>query len=264
MSGLEKKYETLICDVSDGVALVKISRPEALNALNTVVLDELKDAFETAGSDDTIKAVVLTGEGRAFVAGADIAQMEGLSALDLRDYFLKGIAVMNLIDDLAKPVIAAVNGFALGGGCELAMACDIRLSSDKAKFGQPEVNLGIMPGFGGTQRLPRLVGKGMANYLIMTAEIIGAEEALRIGLVEKVYPADELLAEADKLARLIASKSPIGVSRSLLAIGRGFETDLKTGLVIETEAAAGTAASDDRSIGMKAFLNKTAPEFTGK
>jgi enoyl-CoA hydratase len=171
---------------------------------------------------------------------------------------------MNLIDDLAKPVIAAVNGFALGGGCELAMACDIRLASDKAKFGQPEVNLGIMPGFGGTQRLPRLVGKGMANYLIMTAEIIGAEEALRIGLVEKVYPADELLAEADKLARLIMSKSPIGVSRSLLAIGRGLETDLKTGLVVETEAATSTAASEDRRIGMRAFLDKTTPEFKGE
>ncbi|MDR1043205.1 MAG: enoyl-CoA hydratase/isomerase family protein [Clostridiales Family XIII bacterium] len=264
MSDFEKKYETLVCEVNDGVALVKVNRPEALNALNTVVLDELKDAFETADSDDAVKVVILTGEGRSFVAGADIAQMEGLDAMALRDYFLKGIGAMNLIDDLAKPVIAAVNGFALGGGCELAMACDVRLASDKAKFGQPEVNLGIMPGFGGTQRLPRLVGKGMANYLIMTAEIIGADEALRIGLVEKVYPADELLTEADKLARLIMGKSPIGVSQSLLAIGRGFETDLKTGLVIETEAATSAAASDDRRIGMKAFLNKTAAEFTGK
>jgi enoyl-CoA hydratase len=264
MSDLNKKYETLIFEVNDGVALVKVNRPEALNALNTVVLDELQDAFEAVGSDDAVKVVILTGEGRSFVAGADIAQMEGLDAMDLRDYFLKGIGVMNLIDDLAKPVIAAVNGFALGGGCELAMACDVRLASDKAKFGQPEVNLGIMPGFGGTQRLPRLVGKGMANYLIMTADIIGADEALRIGLVEKVYPADELLAEADKLARLILGKSPIGVSQSLLAIGRGFETDLKTGLVIETEAATSAAASDDRRIGMQAFLNKTATEFTGK
>jgi enoyl-CoA hydratase len=264
MSDFEKKYDTLVCEVKDGVAVLKVNRPEALNALNTVVLDELKDAFEAAGSDDSVKVVILTGEGRSFVAGADIAQMESLDAMSLRDYFLKGIDVMNLIDDLAKPVIAAVNGFALGGGCELAMACDIRLASDKAKFGQPEVNLGIMPGFGGTQRLSRLVGKGMANYLIMTAEIIGADEAHRIGLVEKVYPAAELLAEADKLARLIMAKSPIGVSRSLLAIGRGAETDLKTGLVIETEAAAGTAASEDRLIGMRAVLEKTKAEFTGK
>ncbi|MDR1293210.1 MAG: enoyl-CoA hydratase/isomerase family protein, partial [Clostridiales Family XIII bacterium] len=256
MSKCEQKYETLICEVIDGVALVKVNRPEALNALNTVVLDELRDAFEAMGSDDAVRVVILTGEGRAFVAGADIAQMEGLDAMALRGYFLKCVEVMNIIDDFAKPVIAAVNGFALGGGCELAMACDIRLASDKAKFGQPEVNLGIMPAAGGTQRLPRLVGKGMANYLTITAEIIGADEALRIGLVEKVYPADELLAEADKLARLILSKSPIGVSRSLLAIGRGLETDLKTGLVIETEAAMSTAASDDRRIGMRAFLDK--------
>jgi enoyl-CoA hydratase len=246
------------------VATVKVNRPESLNALNTTVLDELEDVFGAMGADDDVKVIILTGEGRAFVAGADIGQMEGLDAMELREYFLKGIGVMDLIDDTPKPVIAAVNGFALGGGCELAMACDIRLASEKAKFGQPEVNLGIMPGFGGTQRLPRLVGKGMANYLIMTAEIIGAEEALRIGLAEKVYPADELLAEAEKLARLIMSKSPIGVSRALLAIGRGCETDLKTGLVIETEAATSTGASQDKAIGMRAFLDKAQAEFTGK
>jgi enoyl-CoA hydratase len=260
----EKKYETLVCELNDGVAFLKVNRPEALNALNTVVLNELEDAFGAASADDDVKAVILTGEGRSFVAGADIAQMVGLDAMELRSYFLKGIGVMDLIDDLPKPVIAAVNGFALGGGCELAMACDIRLASEKAKFGQPEVNLGIMPGFGGTQRLPRLVGKGMANYLITTAEIIGADEALRIGLAEKVYPADELLAEADKLARRILSKSPIGVSQALLAIGRGFETDLKTGLVIETEASVSTAASEDRRIGMRAFLDKAEAKFTGK
>jgi enoyl-CoA hydratase len=257
-------YETIVYDVKDGVAFIRVNRPEALNALNTTVLDELDDAFAAAGAADAVKAVVLTGEGRAFVAGADIAQMEGLDALELRDYFLKGVSVMNRIDDFAKPVIAAVNGFALGGGCELAMACDIRLASEKAKFGQPEVNLGIMPGFGGTQRLPRLVGKGRASYLISTAEIIGADEALRIGLVEKVYPAEELLAEAEKLARLIMTKSPIGVSRSLLAIRRGLETDLGTGLAIETEAAMSVAASEDRRIGMRAFLNKTEAAFTGK
>ncbi|MDR1495597.1 MAG: enoyl-CoA hydratase/isomerase family protein [Clostridiales Family XIII bacterium] len=257
-------YETIGYEVKDGVAFVMVSRPEALNALNITVLDELEAVFMAAGADDTVKAVILTGEGRSFVAGADIAQMESLDDFKLRDYFLRGVGVMNLIDDFAKPVIAAVNGFALGGGCELAMACDIRLSSDKAKFGQPEVNLGIMPGFGGTQRLPRLVGKGMANYLITTAEIIGADEALRIGLVEKVYAADELLAEAEKLARLIITKSPIGVSRSLLAIGRGLETDLKTGFVVETEAAVSVAASKDRHIGMQAFLNKTEAKFTGE
>jgi enoyl-CoA hydratase len=257
-------YETIVYEVVDGVAFVKVNRPEALNALNTSVLSELSTAFTEADADEAVKAVILTGEGRAFVAGADIAQMEALGPFELRDYLLKGIKVMNLIDDLPKPVIAAVNGFALGGGCELAMACDIRLASDKAKFGQPEVNLGIMPGFGGTQRLPRLVGKGMANYLIATAEIIGAEEALRIGLVEKIYEADALLTEAEKLARHIMTKSPIGVSMSLLAVGRGLETDLKSGLVIETEATTSVAASDDRKIGMRAFLDKAEPKFTGK
>jgi enoyl-CoA hydratase len=259
-----KEYETIIYEVTNGVAFVRINRPDALNALNVTVLDELQDAFSAAGDDDDVKAVILTGEGRAFVAGADIAQMATLDAMALRKYFLKGVGVMNFIDDFAKPVIAAVNGFALGGGCELAMACDIRIASDKAKFGQPEVNLGIMPGFGGTQRLPRLVGKGMANYLIATAEIIGADEALRIGLVEKMYPADEFLAEAEKLARLIMTKSPVGVSRSLLAIGRGLETDLKSGLVIETEAAMSVAVSEDKVIGMKAYLDKSTPTFKGK
>jgi enoyl-CoA hydratase len=257
-------YETIVYEIRDGIAFIKVNRPEALNALNTTVLNDLDAAFTEVGADEAVKAVILTGEGRAFVAGADIAQMEALDASTLRRYCLKGIGVMNLIDDLPKPVIAAVNGFALGGGCELAMACDIRLASDKAKFGQPEVNLGIMPGFGGTQRLPRLVGKGMANYLITTAEIISADEALRIGLVEKVYEADVLLVEAEKLARHIMSKSPIGVSMSLLAVGRGLETDLKSGLVIETEAATSVAASDDRKIGMRAFLDKVEPKFTGK
>jgi enoyl-CoA hydratase len=257
-------YETIKYELNDGVLFITVNRPDSLNALNETVLDELHDAFSAAGADANVKVVVLTGEGRSFVAGADIAQMSTLGTFEIRDYFLKGVGVMDLIDDLAKPVIAAVNGFALGGGCELAMACDIRLASDKAKFGQPEVNLGIMPGFGGTQRLPRLVGKGMANYLTITAEIIGADEALRIGLVEKVYPADELIAEAEKLARLIMTKSPIGVKQSLLAIGRGFETDMKSGLVIETEATVSGAASEDRAIGMKAFLEKSTPKFIGK
>jgi enoyl-CoA hydratase len=257
-------YETIKYELNDGILFITVNRPDSLNALNETVLDELYDAFSAAGADANVKVVVLTGEGRSFVAGADIAQMSTLDTFGLRKYFLKGVGVMNLIDDFAKPVIAAVNGFALGGGCELSMACDIRLASDKAKFGQPEVNLGIMPGFGGTQRLPRLVGKGMANYLTITAEIIGADEALRVGLVEKVYPADELIAEAEKLARLIMTKSPIGVSQSLLAIGRGLETDMKSGLVIETEAAVSCAASEDKAIGMKAFLEKSTPAFTGK
>jgi len=258
------KYENLLYDVKDGVAFVTINRPQALNALNESVLDDLTAVFTAMRADDAVKAVILTGEGRAFVAGADIALMVGLDTFTIRELAYKGQAVMTLIDDFDKPVIAAVNGFALGGGNELAMACDFRFASDKAKFGQPEVNLGILPFFGGTQRLPRLVGKGMANYLIASAEIIDAEEALRIGLVDRIFPADDLLAEVEKFVRLILTKSPIGVKMALLAIGNGLNTDLKTGMTIEAEAAMSTFCSEDRIIGMKAFLEKEKAEFIGK
>lgn len=179
-------YENIKYEAREGIGYVTINRPKAMNALNTDVLGELYDVFTKIEGDAEIKAVILTGEGKAFVAGADIAQMHQLTALEGRQMMTMGHKVMNLIEAIEKPVIAAVNGFALGGGCELAMACDIRIASEKAKFGQPEVGLGIIPGFGGTQRLARLVGKGMAKYLIMTAEMIPAAEAYRIGLVEKV------------------------------------------------------------------------------
>lgn len=177
---------------------------------------------------------------------------------------IKGQRAMDAVENLDKPVIAAVNGFALGGGCELSMACDIRLASEKAKFGQPEVNLGIMPFFGGTQRLTRLVGKGMAKYLITSAEMIGADEALRVGLVERVYPADELLAEAEKLAKLIMSKSPIGVKMAINSINSGADLDLTSGLVVEVESAVSCFASEDRAEGMRAFLEKDTPSFKNK
>ena len=177
-------YETIKYEVSGNIGYVTINRPKAMNALNGEVLDELYAAFTEVAADDQVKAVILTGEGKAFVAGADIAQMNQLDAIEGRALIAKGHKVMNYMESIEKPFIAAVNGFALGGGCELAMACDIRIASEKAKFGRPEVNLGIIPGFGGTQRLPRLVGKGMAKYVIMTAEMVGSEEAQRIGLVE--------------------------------------------------------------------------------
>ena len=179
-------YENIKYEVSEGIGYVTINRPKALNALNMDVLTDLYAAFTEIEADETVKAVIVTGEGKAFVAGADIAQMSQLNALEGREMMIMGHKVMNLIEAVEKPVIAAVNGFALGGGCELAMACDIRIASEKAKFAQPEVGLGIIPGFGGTQRLARLVGKGMAKYMIMTAEMISAAEAYRIGLVEKV------------------------------------------------------------------------------
>ena len=196
-------YENIKYEVKGNIGYLTINRPKALNALNTGVLSELSDVLGKINGDDNVKAVILTGEGKAFVAGADISQMKDLNAVDGRAMMQAGHKVMNTIDRMPKPFIAAINGFALGGGCELAMACDIRIASEKAKFGQPEVGLGIIPGFGGTQRLARLVGKGLAKYLIYTAEMIDAAEALRIGLVEKVVPSEELMETAEKVANTI-------------------------------------------------------------
>ena len=259
-----KDYSTLLFEQKGPIGIVKVNRPEALNALNATVLEELSDIFCEIGSDDSVGIVILTGEGRAFVAGADIAAMKEMSAIEGREFMKKGQAVMNKIEAFSKPVIAAVNGFALGGGCELAMACDFRFASEKAKFGQPEVNLGIIPGFGGTQRLPRLVGKGMAKMLIFSAEMINAEQAREIGLVEKVFPAEELLAETEKFAELIASKAPIAVKLSKVAINNGMDVDLSTGVNFEAEASVTPFGSDDRIEGMGAFLEKRAAGFKNK
>ena len=259
-----KEYSTLLFEQKEKIGIVKVNRPEALNALNATVLSELSDIFGEIEADDSIGLVILTGEGRAFVAGADIAAMKEMTALEGRSFMLKGQAVMQKIETLSKPVIAAVNGFALGGGCELAMACDFRFASEKAKFGQPEVNLGIIPGFGGTQRLPRLVGKGMAKVLIFSAEMIGAEEAKSIGLVEKVFPAEELLAETEKFAELILTKAPIAVRLAKAAINNGMNVDLPTGVNFEAEASTVPFGSCDRLEGMDAFLEKRAAEFTDK
>jgi enoyl-CoA hydratase len=259
-----KSYQTLAFEQKGKIGIVKVTRPEALNALNETVLEELSQIFTEIEADDSVGITILTGEGRAFVAGADIAAMKQMNTLEGRDFMIKGQAVMNQIETTQKPVIAAVNGFALGGGCELAMACDFRFASEKAKFGQPEVGLGIIPGFGGTQRLPRLVGKGMAKLLIFSAELIGAEEALRIGLVEKVFPAEELLTETEKFAEIILSKAPIAVRAAKIAINNGLNTDLLTGVNFEGEATTAPLASEDRAEGMGAFLEKRPATFTGK
>jgi enoyl-CoA hydratase len=256
-------YENLLLEVRDGIAFVTTNRPQALNALNKELLAELGDVFSRINEDEKVRVAILTGAGKAFVAGADIAQMKDLGVAASREMMKKGQAVMELIENIDKPVIAAVNGFALGGGCELAMACDVRFASDKAKFGQPEVNLGIMPAFGGTQRLPRLVGKGAAKYLILGAEMIDAEEALRIGLVQKVFPADALLAEAEKYAKLLMSKSPIGIKMAKRAINAGLNLDLPSGVAFELEAYVSAAASEDRREGMTAFLEKRPASFKG-
>ena len=254
------KYE-----VKEKTAYVTINRPKALNALNLEVIGELKQVFEAVEADDSVSGVIVTGEGeKAFVAGADIAQMKDMSALEARDLAAAAHGVMNSIEECSKPVIAAVNGYALGGGCELAMACDIRIASDTAKMGQPEVNLGIIPGFGGTQRLPRLVGKGMAKYLIMTTEMIDAEEALRIGLVEKVVPQSELITECEKVLATINKKGPFAVRLAKKAINNGLEGDQRSALNNEIELFGLAFATDEQTEGMAAFLEKRAADFKGE
>ncbi|QIB69831.1 crotonase [Aminipila butyrica] len=257
-------YENLKFEVKDKIAFITINRPQAMNSLNMDVLNELYTAFSEVESNEEICSAVLTGEGKAFVAGADIAQMHALDAVAGRDMMILGHKLMNYMESIEKPIIAAVNGFALGGGCELAMACDIRIASEKAKFGQPEVNLGIIPGFGGTQRLPRLVGKSMGKYLIMTAEMITADEAYRIGLVEKMVPPEELMATAEKVAKTIMSKAPIAVAVAKTVINNGYGLDMKTASAMEIEAFTAPFASQDKTEGMSAFLEKREAKFQKK
>lgn len=257
-------YKNLIYEGKCGIAYITINRPNALNALNQELLGELYSAFGEAADDDQTKAVIITGSGKAFVAGADIAEMNNLSAIEGKALVTRGHALMNFIESIDKPVIAAINGFALGGGCELAMACDIRIASEKAKFGQPEANLGIIPGFGGTQRLPRLVGAGMAKYLIMTAEIISADEACRIGLVEKAVPAEQLLEAAEVVARTIMEKAPIAIATTKTIINTGLNLDILTASKLEIEAFTAPFGSDDKREGMTAFIEKRPAKFTNK
>ena len=238
------------------VAILTISRPEALNALNSQVLADLDVVLDQVEQDDEVYAVVLTGEGRSFVAGADIGEMKEFSAVDGKRLGTRGGSVFLKLENLSKPVIAAVNGFALGGGCELAMACDIRLASEKAKFGQPEVGLGITPGFGGTQRLPRIVGVSKAMELILTGKVIGAAEAKNIGLVSDVYPPEELMDRAMEMALAICANAPIAVAESKRCIRMGMQTDITTGSAFEAEAFGVTCGTEDKNEGMGAFLEK--------
>jgi len=257
-------YKTLKYEVKEGIAYVTVNVPETLNAISPQVLDDLQAAFTQVSDDPQVKIAILTGEGKAFVAGADISQMSQMTGMECHDMIKKGAGIMNSIENLEKPVIAAVNGFALGGGCELSMACDIRIASEKARFGQPEVNLGIIPGFGGSQRLPKLVGRGMAKYLIMTAEQIKADEALRLGLVEKVVAPEELMPTCEAIAKTIMSKAPIAIKAAKSVINSGVALDVPTGSVLETEAFITTFCSEDRVEGMQAFLEKREAEFKNK
>ncbi|MGL5256723.1 MAG: enoyl-CoA hydratase-related protein [Proteocatella sp.] len=248
----------------ENVLIIKINNPGALNALNSEVLTEIGQAFDEASKDDNINAIILTGEGKAFVAGADISEMSTLNAEQGKLFGEHGAGVFRKIEVMPKAVIAAVNGFALGGGCELAMACDIRIASEKAKFGQPEVTLGITPGFSGTQRLSRLVGLGKAKELILTGNIIGAKEAKEIGLVNEVVEPDKLMEIALEMAKKIASNAQIAVRYSKEAIDRGYQTDITTAIDIEANLFGLCFATEDQKEGMKAFLEKRKAEFKSK
>ncbi|NPA15648.1 MAG: hypothetical protein GXO44_03750 [Deferribacteres bacterium] len=258
-------YETLLVEKKDNIAIVTINRPKVLNALNATVIEELGKAFTELKNDPEVGAVILTGAGeKAFVAGADISGLVELNPLEGKEFAEKGQAVFNLIENLGKPVIAAINGFALGGGCELAMACTIRIASEKAKLGQPEVNLGIIPGYGGTQRLPRLVGKGRAMELILTGRMVDASEAYQMGLVNKVVAPEKLLDEAIEMAKVILSKGPLAVKFAMEAVNRGLEVNLEEGLKIEADLFGICCATEDKVEGTKAFLEKRKPNFKGK
>ncbi|MEO8030550.1 MAG: enoyl-CoA hydratase-related protein [Gemmatimonadota bacterium] len=251
-------------ELRDGVATITINRPDKLNALNDALFRQLAELVSRAESDPSVRGLVLTGAGsKAFAAGADIAELSSQTPLDAKARSLYGQAVMSRLERLGKPVIAAVNGFCLGGGCELAMACHIRLASDNARFGQPEVNLGIGPGYGGTVRLPRLVGRGRALELLMSAQIIDAAEAFRIGLVNRVYPPEQLLVEADKLMRTILSKGPLAVRLILESVYAGAEMPEAEHLLLEANHFGLLAATADMREGMAAFLAKRAAVFRG-
>lgn len=238
------------------VGILTIDRQEALNALNSQVLNDLDAAIDEVAANDDVYVVVLTGAGRSFVAGADIGEMKGFSSADGKKFGVHGGGVFLKLENMAKPVIAAINGFALGGGCELSMACDIRLASEKAKFGQPEVGLGITPGFGGTQRLARIVGVSNAMELILTAKVIKAEEAKEMGLVSHVYPAEELMDKAMELAQAIAANAQVAVRQSKAAIRHGLQTDMYTGAAFEAEAFGLCFSTEDQKDAMTAFVNK--------
>ena len=258
-------YQTLLFEIRDGIAFVTINRPDKLNALNDQVVAELGQAADRIAGEEAIRGVILTGAGsKAFVAGADIADLAKQGPFDGKARALRGQAVLRRIETCGKPVVAAVNGFALGGGCELALACHIRIASDTAKFGQPEVKLGIAPGYGGTQRLPRLVGKGRALQLILTGEMIDAAEAYRIGLVNKVVPAAELGAESEKLLRGILAMGPLAVRLALEAVERGLDMSLDEGLLLEANHFGLLAATADMKEGLTAFLEKRVPKFAGR
>ena len=257
--------ENVLYEKRGAIAYVTLNRPKVLNALKQAVFAELKSAFEDARNDASIRGVILTGSGdKAFAAGADIAEMSNYTGIEAGEATRRAQEVTEIIENLGKPVIAAVNGFALGGGCELSMACTIRLAVEGAKFGQPEVKIGVMPGAGGTQRLPRLVGKGRALQLILTGEVISAQEAYRIGLVNEIVPSSNLIPRAEAILNQIISNAPLGVKFSIEAVNKGLEASVSEGLLLEASLFAVCAGSEDKKEGTSAFLAKRAPQFQGR
>jgi len=258
-------FENLLLDRDGSVASLTVNRPKVLNALNLQTLDELRRAILDLKHDDTVRAVILTGAGdKSFVAGADINELAVQTPTSGREHAVRGQHVLDLIEHMGKPVIAAINGYALGGGCELAMACTMRIAADTAKLGQPEINLGIMPGYAGTQRLARIAGRGRALELLLTGEQISAQEAHRLGLVNRVVPAASLMAEAKALASALAGKAPVAVRYILEAVHKGLEMPFPQAQIFEATLFGLVASTDDMREGTKAFLEKRKPEFKGR
>jgi enoyl-CoA hydratase len=258
-------YENLLLTKQGNVAYVTINRPKVLNALNMATMQELRSAFTDLKDDREVRVVILTGAGeKSFVAGADIGELQKNNAVEAKEYTHRGQAVLDMIENLGKPVIACINGFALGGGCELAMACTMRLASEAAKLGQPEVKLGIIPGYGGTQRLPRLVGKGLAMQLLLTGEMISAQEAHRIGLVNEVHPAGQLMQRAEAIAAAIIKNAPLAIQYCMEAVNHGMDMTQQEGLFLEATLFSVCCATEDKKEGTTAFLEKQAANFEGR
>jgi enoyl-CoA hydratase len=257
--------ENIRSEQRDAILFLTFDRPKVLNALNQATIAELESVFATVPSDDSIRAVIITGAGeKAFIAGADISELAQADSRNGKDLARRGQAAFTAMEECGKPVIAAINGFALGGGCELALACTLRIASENAKLGQPEVKLGLVAGYGGTQRLPRLVGKGAALQLLLTGEIISAQEALRIGLVNEIVPAERLLPRAEEIARAIAAVAPIAVRHTLEAVHHGYDETLSDGLFLEASLFGLCCATEDKAEGTRAFLEKRPAMWKGR
>ena len=258
-------YENLLVDVSERIATVTFNRPKTLNALNPATVRELGAAMENLSARRDVGVVLLTGAGeKAFIAGADISVMKGFTALEAFDFSLLGQRILAFIEAMSQPVIGVINGYALGGGCEVAMACDLLIAADTARFGQPEVNLGIIPGYGGTQRLPRLVGRNLAKEMVLTGEMISAQRASEIGLVNKVVPAAELMGAAREIAKKILSRGPVAVRTAKMAMNRGLDLDLANACAFEASLFAAGFSTADKDEGIAAFLEKREAKFSGR